>query len=252
MQVAELWRYPVKSLRGEPLDAVEVTPHGFVGDRRFGLLDPATGQVLTARREPRLLFLQASWLPSPDGSDPEAGTVAIRDDEGNLLPDDDALSGWLGRPVELRRAGAEGGTYENPDNPFEETDWFSWQGPGWAWHDSSNTRVSLVSTATLGTWPLARFRANVLLDGAKAAGDEDALVGQHVRIGTTGLGVGHHIPRCVMVTRPQPGLQRDLDVLRTIHTERGGNLAISAVIDTIGTITVGDVLEPVTGPFGTP
>ena len=46
-----------------------------------------------------------------------------------------------------------------------------------------------------------------------------------------------------MTTRPQPGgLERDLDVLRTIHRERGGCLAIGAVVRRTGTVEVGDAL----------
>jgi hypothetical protein len=45
-----------------------------------------------------------------------------------------------------------------------------------------------------------------------------------------------------MVTRPQPGLARDLDVLKTINKERAGNLAIGAVVRAPGRVGVGDAL----------
>lgn len=231
-RVASLWRYPVKSLGGEPIDATEVGPHGFIGDRQFGIVDEATGGVLTARREPRLLFATASW---------HAGEVGIVGPEGEALDTDAALSDWLGRPVRLEPAGAEGGVYENPLDAETETDWVSWQGPGHAWHDSRRTRVSLVSTATLGTWSPARFRANVLLEGG---GDEDSLVGTRVRLGTALLDVRKRVDRCVMVTRAQPGLPVDRDVLRTIHRERDGFLAIGAVVAEHGRVAVGDRLTP--------
>lgn len=54
-RVVELWRYPVKSLQGERLAAVNVEADGLEGDRRWGIRDEATGRVLTGRREPRLL-----------------------------------------------------------------------------------------------------------------------------------------------------------------------------------------------------
>ncbi len=56
MRVLELWRYPVKSLQGQRLDAVDVGPQGLAGDRQRALFDPATGFGLTARRVPDLLF----------------------------------------------------------------------------------------------------------------------------------------------------------------------------------------------------
>src|SRR5437867_11325420 len=42
-RVASLWRYPVKSMLGEELDASDLTERGFVGDRSYALLDPSTG-----------------------------------------------------------------------------------------------------------------------------------------------------------------------------------------------------------------
>ncbi len=209
LRVAGLWRYPVKSLGGEQLTSCQVGTHGLVGDRAFGLVDETTGTVLTARREPRLLFATAAWRD---------GDVVIAGPEGQPLDDDEAWSAWLGRPVRLVPAGAEGGVYENPRDTEHETDWRSWQGPGHAWHDSRHSRVSLVSTTTLAGWSPARFRPNVLLEGA----GEDALVGSHVRLGTATIEVMKQLDRCVMVTRAQPGLAVDRDVLRTIHRERGG------------------------------
>lgn len=230
-RVAALWRYPVKSLRGEALDVTDLGEHGIPGDRAFGIVDVVTGHVLTARREPRLLSAAASW---------HDGHVAITGPDGRPLDSDAALSAWLGRPVRLARAGATGGTYENPRDAEGESDWVSWQGPGHAWHDSGRTRVSLVSTSTLGSWSPARFRANVLLDG----GGEDGLVGSQVTLGTALLDVTKHIDRCVMVTRAQPGLEIDRDVLRVIHRERGGQLAVGALVATPGRVVVGDLLEP--------
>lgn len=229
LRVASLWRYPVKSLRGERLATSPVGPLGLPGDRAFGLVDEATGHVLTARREPRLLFATARW---------HDGDVAIIGPDGAVLDNDEALSAWLGRPVRLARAGPEGGVYDSPVDDEHETGWTSWQGPGHAWHDSRRTRVSLVSTTTLGDWAPARFRANVVLDGA----GEDDLVGRVARLGTARLDVTKQIGRCVMVTRSQPGLDVDRDVLRSIHRERGGLLAIGALVAAAGQVAVGDDL----------
>lgn len=103
MQVAELWRYPVKSMQGERLDAVEIGLQGVAGDRQWAVVDGTTGLALTARREPQLLFAAARL----DG--PDAVVVELPD---GTVADDRALSAWLGRPVTLRRAGRERGTYE--------------------------------------------------------------------------------------------------------------------------------------------
>ena len=159
--------------------------------------------------------------------------------------DADELSTWLGRPVELIEAGDDvQGTYENPLDPFGETDWVQWQGPRGSFHDSGRTNVSLVSTATLRDWDRRRFRINVIVDGD----GEDALVGQRVRLGGAELDVVKQIGRCVMVTRPQHGgIERDLEVLRTIHRERADNLGIGLVVRTPGEVAVGDHVEAI-GP----
>ncbi len=235
MRVLELWRYPVKSLQGQRLDAVDVGPQGLTGDRQWALFDPATGFGLTARRVPDLLF--AAGRLRDDGS----AEVVLPD--GTVTADDAVLSDWLGRPVVLRGAGEHTGErrYENPGVVAEagEYDWESWSGAVGAFHDSSRTRVSLVSTGTVGTWDRRRFRANVLLDGA----GEDDLVGSAVRLGTVVLDVVKPVDRCVMVTRPQPGgIGRDTGVLRTIHRERGSTLAVGALVAVPGRVAVGDAL----------
>jgi uncharacterized protein len=98
-----------------------------------------------------------------------------------------------------------------------------------------------VSAGTLGGWNRRRFRSNVLLDGA----GEDALVGTRVRLGGAVLAVGTRIPRCVMVTRPQPGgIGRDTGVLKAVHRERGGDLAVGATVVGPGVVSVGDDLVP--------
>ena len=123
--------------------------------------------------------------------------------------------------------------FENDEN------WVSWQGPGGAWHDSKASRISLVSRGTLRDWDQRRFRANVILNGA----GEDDLIGVHIDLGTTELDVRKAIDRCVIVTRPQPGLERDLDVLRTINAERSTSLSIGALVVTEGTISEGDAIR---------
>jgi uncharacterized protein YcbX len=56
--------------------------------------------------------------------------------------------------------------------------------------------------------------------------------------------VTKEIDRCVMVTRPQVGgIERDVDVLRAIQRERGGNLGIGLVVCTSGSMAVGDEVQ---------
>jgi uncharacterized protein len=236
MRVAELWRYPVKSLQGEQLGTAEVGEDGLRGDRRWAIFDLETGFGLTARRVPELLFATARLAP---GEEPE-----IRGPEGEPLGDDAALSAWLGRAVELRAAG-EGGErrYENPLDPDDERGggWKPYRGAAGPFHDSPRARLTLVSRGTLGEWEARRFRANVLLDG----GGEEELVGGRAELGDALIAVGKRIGRCVMVTRPQPGgIERDPGVLRAIARERDNRLAVGATVERGGRVAVGDRLRP--------
>jgi len=84
MHVAELWRYPVKSLAGERLGSVEIRPDGLVGDRLVQVYD-ARGRVVTARTRPGLLghrgTLGPDGEPRIDGwpwSSPAAASLIVR------------------------------------------------------------------------------------------------------------------------------------------------------------------------------
>ncbi|TKJ26424.1 MOSC N-terminal beta barrel domain-containing protein [Blastococcus sp. CCUG 61487] len=237
MRVLELWRYPVKSLQGERLTETWVGPLGIPRDRGWALFDRATGMGLTARRVPELLF--GAGRVTADGG------VEIVLPDGTATADEAVLSDWLGRRVELRAAteNVDAPTYEDPgdEEPDGPTEWMQWEGATGPFHDSPRIRLSLVSTGTLGTWDRRRFRANVLLDGA----GEDDLAGRNAVLGESELRFGAPIFRCVMTTRPQPGgIARDTSVLKTIHRERDGLLAVRAAVLQPGTVRVGDVLAP--------
>ena len=100
----------------------------------------------------------------------------------------------------------------------------------------------MLSSGTIGSWDRRRFRGNLVVDGE----GEDELVGRRVTVGAAELRVRMRIARCVMVTRAQPGgIERDLDVLRRIHRERGGDLAVGGECTRPGRISVGDEVRGV-------
>jgi uncharacterized protein len=238
MRVVSLWRYPVKSMQGEELVTAEIGSLGIVGDRQWALVDLSTGLALTARRVPELLFASAR-LSDDDG-------VEITLPDGTVTTDDAALSAWLGRDIELRHAGGGvTGRYEIALDFEDEagSDWFEWDGPDGTFHDSGKTRVSVLGTGSIGSWDRRRFRGNVLVD-TDAVGAENELVGYRVEVGSVVLDVTKPIDRCVMTTRPQPGgIERDLDVLRTINAERQTWLGVGTLVVTPGQLSVGDDVE---------
>lgn len=231
VRVAEIWRYPVKSLQGEQLDSAVIGPEGVEGDRRYAIFDADTGFGLTGRRLGDLLF--ASARMTDDG-------VEITLPDGTVAKDDAALSGWLGRPVTLRSTDEDvQRSFETVDD-FEHEDTSTWHpfiGAGSSFRDSEATVVSLVSTGSLGEWDRRRFRSNIVLEGA----GEESLVGHRVSIGGAVVEITKRVGRCVMVTRPQPGgLEKDLDVLRSIHRERDGKIAVGASVTISGRVNIGD------------
>lgn len=228
LTIDEIRRYPVKSVGGEQLDTATVDAHGIEGDRQWGIRDEETGLILTGRREPRLLLGSSRY---------DGGSVVLTLPDGTETDDDAVLSSWLSKPVALVRASPDsGGTFENPMDTENDADWVSWTGPSGSFHDSKRTMVSLASTDSIGEWDRRRFRKNLV---ARGSGD-DALVGRRVVIGSCEMSVTKRINRCVMVTRPQPGVERDLDVLRTINRDRERCLGVGMLIERPGTISVGD------------
>ena len=228
----------MKSLQGERLAEAAIDALGIAGDRRWALFDRDTGLGLTARRVPELLFGSARIRAD--------GGVEVVLPDGTVTTDETVLSDWLGRRVELRAADERSEvapTYETPadEDVPDPTEWLQWEGAPGPFHDSPRIRLSLVSTGTLGTWDRRRFRANVVLDGE----GEGELRGREADLGEVRLRFGLPIARCVMTTRPQPGgIARDTSVLKTIHRERDGLLAVRAAVLTAGTVRTGDVLEP--------
>jgi uncharacterized protein YcbX len=236
VRVLELWRFPVKSLQGEQVDEAEFGPQGIKGDRRYAIFDTATGYGLTARRVPEMLFASARTTT--------AGGVEITLPDGTVAADDAALSAWLGRPVQLRSTEEVAERrYENPDDIETEAEasWGPFEGASGAFHDTQGATVTVLSTASMGGAATRRFRANIVVDGQ----GEDALVGQAVRVGGVTLAVATPIARCVMVTRAQPGdIDIDREVLRRIHREHGGNLAVGGSVTGPGSARIGDDLTP--------
>src|SRR5947208_842229 len=126
-RVVAVWRYPVKSMMGEELNATEVTEHGLLGDRAYALIDAETGKVASAknpRRWPNLFDFRAAYREPP--RDPRSlPPVRITLPDGESLTTDQAdvearLSAAVGRPVRLARQAAACATAEGywPDHDW--------------------------------------------------------------------------------------------------------------------------------------
>ncbi len=250
MHVAELWRHPVKSLQGERLGETAIGPAGLLGDREWGIRDEATGHVLTGRREPRLLLASATWIGEgapavtlPDG-------VALAGGGGPAV--DEGLSEWLDRPVRLvPAAGTPGGVGEFFADATDDTsEAIAWTMPPGRFVDAQP--LLLLTTAALrmgaaqhpaGEWDVRRFRPNVLVEAEGTGWLEDAWCGRTVRLGSEVV-VAPLAPctRCTMVTRPQPGLERDLDVFRALQRAHDATFGVWTRVVTPGVVRAGDAV----------
>lgn len=245
MEVLGLWRYPVKSLQGEALDTATLETNGIEGDRRWGIRDDRTGRILTARRRPELLGASSSY-------DGELPVISLPDGSVHRGPGpttDHALSDWLDSPVSLiPSASGDPGRAEYFADATDDTSApIEWTMPQGRYVDSADvlvlTTASLAMAGTLhpdGAWDPRRFRPNVLVANSGTDWAEDAWVGRTVH-----LGEGQVVPtkaciRCTMVTRPQPGLDADVEIFRTLARNHGATFGVWSDVSAPGRIRLGD------------
>jgi hypothetical protein len=240
--------YPVKSMQGEDLASAPLTARGIPGDRHWGVADVTTGVVLSAKREPRLLDAVVKAA---------GGEVLISLPDGSITGSADrnvdaALSEWLGHGVSLIAAESDdratyeiGGDFQDDSHPVVH----QWQGPAGTFHDSRP--LHLLSTTSLsalraehpdGQFEIARFRPNIVIEASGPGFVEERWIGATLSIGSALLEVIKPTSRCVMTTRPQVGLPRDLDILKTINRANDGNLGVLAGVVRDGSVSVGDTI----------
>ncbi|MFI1728032.1 MOSC domain-containing protein [Streptomyces acidicola] len=259
--VVGLWRYPVKSMLGEELNASEVTERGLVGDRQFAVVDAATGKVAGAknpRKWGNFFDFRAAYVEPPRaGSKLPAvrltlpdGTTALSDQPH--LPQ--ILSKELGREVVLAQTRGEGessgATAEEywPDmEGLDHRDTVTeWQMPPGTLFDMAV--VHLLTTATIerlhalypdGRFEARRFRPNIVVaTGPDEQGFvENDWIGHTVAIGDeVRLRITGPCPRCVMTTLPQGDLPRDAGILRTAAQHNQVHVGVYADVIAGGTI----------------
>jgi uncharacterized protein YcbX len=250
--IRALWRFPVKSMRGEELDAAELTEGGIVGDRAYAIRDRETGKVASAKhskRWPNLLDCRSAFVERPVPGD-ELPQVRIELADGNSVLSDAAdvdavLSHFFGRDVELARAAQNGYTIDqyhpdlenyDPDGHRDEVveaqlgaAFFNERGlPSAVPEDSffDLYPLSVLTTSTLdqlgdlepqSRFDVRRFRMNVIVDTPERGFVENGWLGRTLAIGDdVHLGVSLPDPRCCMPGLPQEDLPRDPQVLKAL------------------------------------
>ncbi len=225
-RVAELWRYPVKSMAGESLDAVDVSWFGLVGDRRWAFVRDGLVRSgfpwMTIRERSDM----GSYRPSfTEPEDPNGSPTFVRtpaDEEYDVV--DPALAAELGDGVRVLKQNR--GVFDA-------------------------LPLSLVTTqalAGLGQFvdrqlEAVRFRPNLVVEAAgTVAFPEDAWVGTVLRIGGLRMRVDKRDKRCVMVNVDPVTSVRDPAILRAIARERDACFGVYGTTVQPGRVAVGDAV----------
>jgi len=265
--VASLWRYPVKSMLGEELSAIEVTERGLLGDRAYALVDSADGRAATAknpRKWPTLFGFSAAFIEPPH-TGASVPSVRITLPDGTTITSQQAninqvLSRALSRTVTLNAAGrAAAGTVkaeeywpdmEGLDHRDTVTDFPLPEG---TFFDCA--MVHLLTTATLdrlhqlypqGRFEIPRFRPNIVVTPTSGEMDfvENTWVGRELAIGdSVRLSITGPCIRCVMTTLAQGDLPRDPGILRTAAQHNKVSVGVYATVERGGMIRRGDAVK---------
>jgi uncharacterized protein YcbX len=219
MYIRELWRYPVKSMRGERLTEATLHKTGISGDRNIVVVSEEGGRIITARTHPGLLGLQGSVSCS--------GVTLV---DGYPWHSPEALSlvrKAAGQIVRLVDAG-------------ERTERFD---------------VLPLLVATDGAiqqlgMDLRRLRPNLVIAGV-AGQAERSWPGSLLHAGETVIDVAQLRMRCVMTTFDPDTLKQDIGVLRKILREANGKLALDCAVLHPGVLHQGDTITLASKTKGT-
>lgn len=230
--VSQLWRWPVKSMAGEPARALAMDARGVGGDRTHAVASERKGVVspLTAREAPRLLAWQARYPDAPDAAvrpvAPPMATVTAPDGrsfdwEHADLPA--ALAEDLGRPVELRRDPR--GIQDLADSvliTFEAT------------------RTALATELAVPL-DLRRFRSNIHLTFDAPAWAELGWEGATLEwAGGVVMRLLHPCQRCVIPTRHPDTQEKWPLLLRHLARTHATSFGINARVERPGEIAAGE------------
>ena len=210
-RVVGLWRYPVKSMAAEPLAEVDVSWHGFSGDRRWAFIRNSVTHSgfpwLTLRERGDMGRYRPSFV---DPTQPDRSATTVRTPSGDAFDvTDPALAAEL-CPQGARVIKQNRGVFDT-------------------------FPLSLITTQTIARLsetvgvPLdvQRFRPNILVEAAEPAPfPEDSWVGRVLRIGRMSMRIDKRDGRCVVITIDPVTTERNPTVLRAVARDRQGCLGV--------------------------
>lgn len=255
-KIDSVWRYPVKSMRGEPLEQAFVGFAGVYGDRIYSFISSAAQKgfpYMTAREDAQMLlyrprFRDASCAAAPINlaeaqklapgvtplyAVPSELAVDVQTPSGEVLAVDDPamvemLKKAMGKDVEITLRFSERALTDcRPVSLI-----------------SLQTARALSDEAGVPVDP-RRFRANIYVDWDAPDGfAEDGLVGQTVRIGPeVRLSILERDPRCKMITLDPDTGESEPKILRAVAQAHDAKAGVFAAVLVEGTIRPGDDIE---------
>jgi uncharacterized protein YcbX len=260
--VTALWRYPVKSMRGEELNAVTVGPRGLLGDRAYAIIDRETGKVASAKNPkkwPNLFDCRALFVAPPVAGEQYPPVEVMLPDGTLARSDTDGFEGTLSSLI--GRAGSL--VSKVPEEPILEEYWPDMEEldrrdevtdesmPDGTFFDLAT--IHLLTTGTLaglssayaeGRFEPRRFRPNVILTTPPEAGHfpENEWIGKTLQLGKeVTLRVTGPCPRCVMTTLAQSDLPRDPGILRAAAQHNKAHVGIYAEVVRGGHVRRGEL-----------
>ncbi len=275
-EIREIWRYPVKSMQGERLDAVAIGERGLPGDRAWAVRDEVRGGIRGGKKLPALMMCKARTVAGvgsaeitvPDGDtflsnapDASARLSAAIDHPVTLWPllPADALDHYRrGKPdnedleTELRSVFGRLPDEPLPDLSVFPPEMFEFESPPGTYFDAfplllmtSASLRRLQELAPDSAIDVRRFRPNFVIDTPDGVDGfvEAGWAGKSLRIGDAVLELTMSCPRCVMITQPVAELTKDPAILRAVVREAKQSLGVYATIKTPGAVRRGDAVE---------
>jgi uncharacterized protein YcbX len=255
-KVESLWRYPVKSMRGEEVKQSYLGFSGVYGDRLYAFRDTAAPEefpFLTGREQEQMLLYQPKFRQPERAAVPlnlaeaESGEPAINPVYGsaaNLVVDVETPSGEvlaIDAPALIATL-CEG---------LDRTRALSLVRSDRSFTDCRPVSVFSIQTARqIGdevglAVDKRRFRANVYADLTPMNGfAENAFVGRRLQIGTKAvIAVTDRDPRCKMITLDPNTAQAEPKVLRTVRDNHEGKAGLYGAVLFEGTVRPGDEIR---------
>ncbi len=248
--VAELWRYPVKSMRGERLGEMALTERGAIGDRLYAIRELKYGSIMSARIWAAMLRLRAVCEREPAKGAPPRVRIELPDGAAIHAGDpdvDETLSALFRHPVRLEQPRGDAPltmaeidevtkrhAFVPPRDLYDED----------VLHVLASGTLEHLRRLSPSDFDPRRFRPNIYVDtGGEADGFvEDQWLGGELEVGDSGVRIVGMRPalRCAMTVHPQDELRADPAILRTAARYHGAYVGLFAAIGAPGRIRVGD------------